>query len=79
MHDVTDVVTASQFAHGVAVGDVEGLDGNAAIEKRRDVGALVSSDDDLPARSARARAVWAPIIPRPPVTRIIAAPRSAGG
>ena len=30
-------------------------------------------------RSVRARAVWAPIMPSPPVTRIIGPPRSGGG
>ena len=74
--DVADVVAIAESEKRVPVGDVEGFDGDPTGEERRDLGPAIRGDDDLLPRSTSARAVWAPIMPSPPVTRIIGPPRT---
>ena len=79
MDDVTDVVATGEGEEGVPVGDIERFHGARAGEKRRDLGPPVRGDDDPVSHTASAQAVWAPIMPSPPVTRFIEPPRSGGG
>jgi len=77
--DVADLVTIAEGEEGVSVGDVERFHGDPADEEGRHLGPAVRGDDDLVSEVDQRAGVCAPIMPSPPVTRIIGPPRSGGG